>query len=152
MNSIPLHIHIMLCIQVQPSCICNPSHSLSCICMKLALSRVLMPYPVWFLCTILVFLHISNWLAKAMRQLIAITGPACDLLGKSLSSHAVPELPWQVGSALHLASSKAFSQGLVNVCACACASPVIEQDDCQLYTSNLDVYHLVHMTILAQHQ
>ena len=38
------------------------------------------------------FFSIPNWLA--MRELLAMTGPVYDLLGKSLSAHAVPQLPW----------------------------------------------------------
>ena len=68
---------------------------------------------------------------EAALALVAEFDPTHGLLGRPLSSHAPPELPWLVGSAAHCSSSRIFSFGLVNFL--ARAGSAIEQYDEPLY-------------------
>ena len=131
MNTL-LHTHTELCTQVQPSYICSISHNLSCTCMIPAHSRLLKPQVR--LSNLVRTDHLlssssPNLLAKAVQELLAVTGPIHVLPGRLLSLHAVPELPWYSRwDLLHIGLlCKEFSSGLVSVC--ACAGPVIQQDD-----------------------
>ena len=144
-NSVNTLLHILMqwCIQVQPSFICNVSHNPSCTCMILhaAQSRFLKPrvrLSSFVRTDDLLSSSNPNLLAKAVQELLAVTGPIHVLPSKLLSLHVGPELlccclymlfqscpgRWDL---LHIGLlCKEFLLGLVYVF--ACAGPVIQQD------------------------